>query len=239
MLPPDKWYFKSNQRYRYMLEHVNKVTGDHYLRLIKTEYNDFYTSNVDYIKELCNTNDQYGVPIKSKYADIGDSSPTNLRYLFFSLLIVDDIKKYNLNNIDMIEIGGGYGGLCFFIYKIAEKYDISINSYTIFDLPEPCQLQKKYLDAVGINGVNAYHLDEYSDIKSDSFLVSTYAFSEIPNEIQKQYSEQIINPYTKYGFIAWNNIPVYPFVNNSDIHDEPERPLTSKRNKFVRFNPKC
>ena len=51
------------------------------------------------------------------------------------------MKKYKLNNIDIIEIGG-YGGLCLFIHNIAPLYEININSYTIFDLLEPSLLQK-------------------------------------------------------------------------------------------------
>jgi hypothetical protein len=62
------------------------------------------------------------------------------------LLILDHIKKNLLNNIDLVEICGGYGGLCLFIFKLSILFNISINSYTIFDLSEPMILQKKYLN---------------------------------------------------------------------------------------------
>ena len=56
--------------------------------------------------------------------------------------------------------------------------------------------------------------------------------------IQKEYSEKIINQKTNFGFIAWNAIPVYNFVENSIIEKEREYPLTGDRaNYYVRYYP--
>ena len=164
-------------------------------------------------------------------------SPSNLRYLLHSLLFLEDMKKYKLNNIDIIEIGGGYGGLSFFIHNIAPLYEININSYIIFDLLEASLLQEKYLNALNIKNVHFNQLDNVDNLKNNSFLISTYAFSEIPMSIQKDYSEKILNPYTNFGFIAWNNIPVYNFVENSIIEYEREYPLTGPYNYYVKYYP--
>ena len=144
-------------------------------------------------------------------------SPSNLRYLLHSLLILEDMKKYKLNNVDIIEIGGGYGGLCFFIHSIAQLYEININSYTIFDLLEPSLLQEKYLNVLNIEKVDFCQLDNFNNLKNNSFLISNYAFSEISKELQTEYIEKIINPYTTFGFLTWNFISVYDFVENSII----------------------
>ena len=122
-----------------------------------------------------------------------------------------------LNNIDIIEIGGGYGGLCFFINKLANLFNINVNTYTIFDLPEALQLQKKYLtDELNVINLNFAEINNFTNIKENSFLVSTYAFSEIPLDLQKDYTNKILNPYTSHGFLAWNFIDIYPFIDNTN-----------------------
>merc|ERR1711991_743560 len=133
-------------------------------------------------------------------------SPTNLRYILHCLLILEEMKKNKLNYVDIIEIGGGYGGLCFFIHRIAKIYEININSYTIFDLLEASLLQEKYLNTLNVKNTYFCQLDNFANLKSNSYLVSTYAFSEIPISIQEEYSKKILNPYTNFGFIAWNSI---------------------------------
>jgi len=165
-------------------------------------------------------------------------SPTNLRYILHSLLILEDMKKYKLNNVDIIEIGGGYGGLCFFIHNIAPLYEIKINSYTIFDLSEVSLLQEKYLNELNIKKVCFYQLDNFNNLKNNSFLISNYAFSEISMSIQNEYSKKIINPYTNFGFITWNAITVYNFVENNIIEKEKEYPIKGYFNYFVRYYPK-
>jgi hypothetical protein len=147
------------------------------------------------------------------------------------------MKECTLNNIDIIEIGGGYGGLCFFMYKLAKLFNITINTYAIFDLPNPLMLQKKYLEKVNINGVNFVELDSIKNINENSFLISNYAFSEISFDLRQKYSISVLNPYTSHGFLAWNNIPVYSFVDKKDLLVEDEYPLTSGINKYVRYKP--
>ena len=236
-LQPEKWNFKKCDSYTYMLEHVNFDQGKQYLNVIKNKFNEFYKNNLEFLKKLCNLNDKYGKTNKHPFEDFMACSPTNLRYILLSLLILEDMKKYKLNNIDIIEIGGGYGGLCFFIHNIAPLYEININSYTIFDLLEASLLQERYLNALNIKKTYFYQLDNFHNLKNNSFLISTYAFSEIPMSIQKEYSEKIINPKTNFGFIAWNDIPVYNFVENRIIEKEKEYPLTGKHNNYVRYYP--
>ena len=238
-LEPEKWYFKSNDNYTYMLEHVNSEHGKEYLKAIIENFKSFYENNLNFLIDLCNLNDKYGKTNKVEYKDFMKCSPTNLRYILHSLLILEYMKKSKLNELNIIEIGGGYGGLCFFINKIAEKFEIKINSYIIFDLQEASNLQKKYLDALSIENIKFYQLSNYSTLYENSFLISTYAFSEIPLEIQKEYTKKIINPFTNFGWIAWNNIPVYKFVENSIIDTEEELPKQShhKYNCFVKYYP--
>ena len=232
-------YFKSSDDYTYMCEHVNNMQGNEYLNFIRSKFSTFYENNLDLLIEKCQLNDKYGKTKKNNFDNFTSCSPSNLRYILHTLLILEDMKKYNLNNIDIIEIGGGYGGLCFFVNSLAPLYNINIKSYTIFDLLEPSLLQEKYLNALNINNVNFYQLDNFKTLNKNSFLISTYAFSEISMSIQNKYSEKIINPYTNFGFISWNDISLYNFVENSIIEKEKEYPLTGgKYNYYVRYYPK-
>lgn len=238
LLKPEEWNFKSNRDYKSILEHCDINTGKQYLNVIKDKFKFFYDFNIDNLKHICELNDKYGSTNKYQIDDFMNCSPSNLRYILHSLLILEDMKKYKLKNVDIIEIGGGYGGLCVFIIHIAPLYGITVNSYTIFDLLEASLLQKKYLNALNIEKINCCHLDKFDNLKNDSFLISNYAFSEISLELQKQYTEKVINPYTKYGFLAWNFISVYDFVENSIIEKEKEYPQTGRgSNYYVRYYP--
>ena len=239
-LNPEEWNFKNNNNYKEILEHIDHNLGKQYLNIIKNNFKQFYESNFDTLKNICNLNDKYGKTTKYQFENFITCSPTNLRYLLHSLLFLEDIKKYKLNNIDIIEIGGGYGGLCFFIHNIAPLYEININSYTIFDLLEASLLQEKYLNMLNIKKVKFCQLDNFNNLKNNSFLISNYAFSEISKELQTKYIEKIINPYTTFGFLVWNFIDVYNFVENSIIEKETEYPQSQygkTSNYYVRYYP--
>jgi len=236
-LSPEQWYFKSDNNYKGILEHVSPSLGSQYLRIIQQKFPEFYQTHSSMLSELCSFNDLYGKTTKVEYAGFANCSPSNLRYILHSLLVLEDMKKYGLREVDVIEIGGGYGGLCLFLQKLSPLYDIKLNSYGIFDLPEASQLQKRYLRALGVE-VNIFQLDgDMSGIKTNSFLISNYAFSEIRMDLQEKYISQVINPYTKFGFLAWNHSELYHFVENSVIEREIEYPQTSDGfpNQYVRY----
>ena len=79
--------FKSNSDYRDVLEHVNKEQGDAYLNLI---LNDGVIPK-ESIKEFCELNDKIGNPVKNNFV-FGDASPTSLRYIYHSSLILSYLK---------------------------------------------------------------------------------------------------------------------------------------------------
>ena len=151
------------------------------------------------------------------------------------------MQKHNLNNIDIIEIGGGYGGLSFYLHHMSLLFNITIKSYTIFDLPDISKLQKVYLEALNAdNDMNFYQIDNYKDLKPNSFLIANYSYSEIAMHLQKEYTKKILNPYVSYGFLVWNFIPIYDFIDNKIISSELEVPDTSGNatNYYITFIPK-
>ncbi len=228
--------FKSNKTYQSVLEHTDQRSGILYLDCIKNEFKTVYEMNKQLLIDLCFQNDKYGKAIKSSINTFCVCSPSNLRYIYHSFLILSNIQKNKIYDVDIVEIGGGYGGLCFFIHNLASLFNIKIKSYIIFDLKEVSILQKRYLKIHNID-INTYHIDDDWSLNKHSYLISNYAFSEIPNELQVQYTEKILNKYISYGFLVWNFIPIYDFIENKKILVENERPSGESKNKFVYFTP--
>jgi hypothetical protein len=236
-LDPLNWSFKSDVRYTWVLEHVSSEQGYKYLECIKNEFGEFYNNNKEKLIEFSCTNDFLGRTIKTSFRDFCECSPTNLRYIYHGLLALQHTKyKYN-EAINIVEIGGGYGGLCYFIYKLAELQNIPIASYTIFDLPVIIDLQKKYLSVFKID-INTYSLYDNFILINNSYFISNYAFTEIADNLRKEYQEKVIS-YCNHGFVVWNHLDnVYNFTTGGTLSIEHERPQTAyqtRNNLFVKF----
>jgi hypothetical protein len=225
--------FKSNPDYTYMLEHVSEIQGRQYLECILTLTNITTESIIDF----CALNDSVGDPVKQIYNGYllnKSVSPSSLRYIYHAHLILTQMKA--VGNVDVVEVGGGYGGLCLAVHYFASKYGVSINSYRMCDLPNIIRLQKIYLDSIpsapSVEFVDATSYGE--NIKCDNmFLISNYCFSEISRKNQDIYRQKLF-PKVSHGFMAWNNIPVYDFGFTTRI--VPEIPNTGgELNKYVYF----
>jgi hypothetical protein len=222
--------FKNHPSYTYMLEHVSSDLGNKYLKYIRM--NTKFT--IKDVVSFCNLNDSFGNPNTVEYG-IVTTSPTSLRYIYIAHLILEHFKSLNLPVIDIVEIGGGYGGLCLAIHYFSEKYNLKINSYKIIDLAPIIKLQQIYVSKMNPN-INVEYIDAAtfgSNIVDNNLcLVSTYCFSEIPLELQHSYVSTLF-PKVSHGFIAWNAIPVYDIGYVCRIEDEV--PNTAPNNKFVYF----
>ena len=237
----NEWDFKSNSEYTQILENLGKYYGNLYLQQLKKQFPKFFYKHKKYLTEVCELNDLYGKPNKRPFVSFIPCSATNLRYILHSLLILTFMSNHALNNLDIIEIGGGYGGLSLFMHKISPLFKINITSYTIIDLPEISLLQKTYLDALDMSkNMHFYNINNYKNLKENSFLISNYAYSEISIELQQEYTEKILNPYVSYGFLVWNYIEIYDFIKSKIILKEYEEPDTSHNNTnyYVTILPK-
>jgi SAM-dependent MidA family methyltransferase len=159
-----------------------------------------------------------------------------LRYLYHAHLILTHLKSSSLT--DIVEIGGGYGGLYLAIDFLYTKYDVEIKSYSIIDLEIATNLQKKYISNFNTKIPVFFYKSQLfgADIdKKDLFLISNYCFSEINMDLQKKYVEILFNKVV-HGFMCWNFIPVYDFGFSTTIESE-NVPYSSNSltNKFVRF----
>jgi len=223
----------------YMLEHINRNFGELYLKNLLLD-----DVSLELIKEISLFNDSYGDPKKEKYfvrtlnydTEL-NISPSTLRYIRHAFDICNMIEESKLDNINIIEIGGGYGGLCLVLNILAKKRNINITNYFIYDLLEVQNLQKFYLSNfefiqnVVFKDSNSYGAD--LDSKSNSFLVSNYAISEIPREFRLKYLKNLI-PNIKRAYFVWNTDTIEDLPINR-ISIESEIPNTGKDNKIIRI----
>lgn len=179
--------FKAYPQYRRVLEHVSHKQGLEYLDEIKL--------NLIQSMPLFSTNDLIGKPRMFYYSAIHkDISPTTLRYI----KVLSDLMTIfgKLDGLDIIEVGGGYGGQCKIIHDIAKP-----KSYTIVDLPDVLRLCKKYLEIHGIK--NVIYKDYTDSFDCYDLFISNYAFTEIDKKYQMIYADNIIKRSDR-GYMTCN-----------------------------------
>ena len=203
--------FKRDPDYTYMLEHTSPSLGEHYVTLLLNEYEDALGRlNWEEVK----LNDKYGGTTKYNFTRLSsfckggtDFSPTTIHYLYLSLRMLKDLKKYQENEIDVLEIGGGYGGQCYMFYVISNFYNIDIKSYTLIDLNYAISLQRKYISKLGLANVKFLPCDEFDDLKSEiknvDYVISNYALSEMSSNWSEKYLNDIVKK-SKHGFFQFN-----------------------------------
>lgn len=213
--------FKRHPDFIPILEHVTFEQGLGYIEEIKKG------NLLNHIKDFV-TNDLIGKPRTYFYPELEiEISPTTLRYI---KVLADLINLFgNLDILNIIEIGCGYGGQCKIINDIAKP-----RSYTIVDLPGVLRLSKKYLRLQDIENVISRYIDNDDKIHYD-LCISNYAFSEISRNYQDFYAEIIIKNsdmgYITCNFIAPENLTreeIFALKSNHTVY--PEKPLTGDGN---------
>lgn len=213
---------------------VEKEWGYKYCDQIQKEFPDFvnivHKGILDSIFIKLTT---FGKP-DNFYSDIlkKNLSANTSRYIYHALLIQKYIyEKYKNISIDIVEIGGGYGGLAFWLQVLNKN----ISKYYICDLPVITQFQYKCL--LYFDTECEFILNPLEFTKSDRplFCISNYGFSEFNINYQNMYTETIIKKATN-GFMIWNNwTGIYKFTDNI-ITQENERPcFEGTPNLFLYF----
>jgi len=153
------------------------------------------------------------------------------RYIYHALVIHKYINTKFNSNIDILEIGGGYGGLCYWL----QVFCSTINTYTIIDLEEANHLQKYYLNQVNTPGITISNVDNFSKSSRPLFIISNYGYSEFNEFYQTLYKNTILK-VADGGFMVWNNWS--GIINFTDLQMiiEKERPeFPDCPNKFIYF----
>lgn len=211
--------FKTNRDYNTILEHVSYDDGIRYLEIIKNKYPQLISKFSEYQK-----NDSVGNPKTFDFENFGKFSPTTLRYV---KVLGDLIEKFgNLDGMNIVEVGGGYGGQCKIILDT-----FKIQTYTIFDLPQVIKLQKKYLDRFNYpqNSIFFKTLDEELSFTKIDLFISNYAYTECIKEIRDMYFDKLIS-FSSNGYMIANQLSqkileeeiLNKIKNSKQYKEEPE-----------------
>ena len=181
--------FRRSYRYKVILEHLSYKQGMAYLQTLQERKPDM--SN---LMQLAGINDAVGNPKVFEYGPFLKSSPTTLRYLKVS----SDIGLLFDRELDSVaEIGAGYGGQASILFQTHV-----IREYFIFDLLPAQSLIRKYLDHVNCPGLISM-IDLNQDIDEISLVISNYAFSELPRDLQLEYCKKVLQK-SKRGYMTMN-----------------------------------
>lgn len=222
--------WKSHGDTKYMLEHVNERHARVYLDLATK----FLTR--DQIQHICKINDTVGGSNAHEIDGIF-ASPSSTRYVSHALDICEQIKRKKLQNVCIVEVGGGYGGLALVLSEVSKIMDVEIDQYVIYDLPGVCELQKFYLD---------HHNLEYNVVWNDSasfgsdlntgnriFLVSAYCISELDSNLRKKYLENLLSKVSG-AYLVWN-LESLEDLQPHTFEVTEEVPQTGTVNKIIKM----
>ncbi len=229
--------FKRNAAYNEILEHVSYELGSDYLRIVQ---NAPYNMTDADVRAYVDYNDRIGDPVRGTYTGRNGTtivaSPSSLRYIYHALLIVRELASKGSRRI--VEVGGGYGGLCAAIHYFAKMIGLQIESYAIIDLPAVNVLIDKYLRA--INPAIRYSLYDAArggeDVPgTDLFFISNYCFTEIQEQYRRAYIEKLLSKVWD-GFIIWQTGLIglnYDIPFNKSVEEEVPQTSKYEKNYFV------
>jgi len=219
-----------------MMEHVSYGMGIQFLEKIEREY----PLIINRFAQI-SAQDRVGNPIPCDFPLIGSIAPTTLRYLKIAGDLVSLFPQ--LAQMNILEIGGGYGGQCKMVYDTA-----GFASYTNVDLPECLALFSKYLKVFEISPLACISHDELDQLRTYDLVISNYALSEIDREEQAGYLEKIRS--IPRGYVTYNNptrFGLSPYTleefialitrEGRSIAVNPEDPLTGEGNFLVVWRP--
>ena len=230
----DKLFCKFRNRldYKWVMDNVSEHIGLECLEIVERDNPKL----LSYLHKFAKS-DLIGGPKTFKYDKFNiQLNSATCRYI---KILSDLINIFgSLNDLNIVEIGGGYGGQCKIIYDVFKP-----KSYTIVDLHEPLLVTKKYLSYYKIYPTLRQTTDD-SKIEYD-LCISNYAYSEIDRPYQDFYLENIIS-YTPKGYMIWNFIGQRSEVNAMTVEEFIEKikheclvleemPLTGS-NKLIVWN---
>jgi len=185
--------FRRNRHYRLVLEHTTYDQGKQYL-----DYLLGCGTNPSDIREIVQMGDIIGTPYRFDYSGFGLLSPSSLRYMAIGRYIRDRFGADLGHRI--CEIGVGYGGQLLVLDQLC-----SFSVCDLYDLPPVLKLSERYLESHQMR--NSYSLRLLNQTILDysyDFVLSSYAFSELPRVTQILYVRKILST-AKRGLLIMNS----------------------------------
>lgn len=194
--------FKKNEKYRPILEGGPKDLFDTYLNHIEElESSNMFFENLEKFR----INDSVGNPDLYEDSRIGKFSGSTLKFAFNAIEIIDFIntKGKGISSIkNIVEIGGGYGGLCLILSGF-----IDFDSYTLVDLPAVCKLVDKYVQQFPqldgkVKTISCNEVDE-NTFESIDLCIAINSLSECDLKTQMSYFLNMISK-SNYSYLVRN-----------------------------------
>ena len=185
--------FRRNFYYRQILEHVNYQLGLKYFNLLSEQSKRTLIKNREIVALS-----KIGAPRRYFFPKLGLISPTVIRYQYVS----QELKRLFGDSFgtSVVEIGVGFGGQ---LVVLARNFRII--SYAIFDLPQVINLTHKVVVASGESEKIIKDCDINEPfIENCELVISNYAFSELPKEIQSGYIEGVLKN-ARRGYLIMNS----------------------------------
>jgi len=229
-----------------MLEHVKRYEAEQYEQ-IAIMMSKNYSVNIPW--EEIVRNDSVGSPLTYPLKSRPNMNicPTTCRYLVLGMKALQHASTFE-KELNIIEVGGGYGGQCCVILRLASIFGMYVKSYTILDLREANLLQNKFIQCqLSENDKSRVRCMCISDegvrrlLQPGSFFFSAYAYSEISESIQMSYNV-FLSDLIHHGFLVWNNKKpptdgFFRMINKqrNEVDVLEERPLTGPFNVIYQF----
>jgi putative sugar O-methyltransferase len=172
--------FRSNAKYANILISGVKWHGEKYLERVQNELPELLDKLDDFRK-----NDSVGSPQVFKYGEHGNFSPQTLRYMNTLLELKQKFGK--MNNWSIVELGGGYGGLCHTIFC-----DVPYRKYTFYEVPPAVKLAQKVLEELKVKRVTFREPEDFDDSEIHDLFISEYTLSEFDEEGIELYLNRLV-----------------------------------------------
>lgn len=185
--------FRRAYSYRMILEHVNFQLGYQYSSRLTPTTIAFYLNDPT-LKNLS----KVGSPRVYYYPRLGWISPTVIRYLYVNQRVLDLFSSKGVQKVG--EIGIGFGGQ----FAITSK-SLRLTEYALYDLPVVLSLSEKTIGKANLlNG--SFKQQSIDPVVPNSYdlVISNYAFSELPAEVQRDYISKIFKN-TPCGYLTMNS----------------------------------
>jgi putative sugar O-methyltransferase len=175
-----------------VLEHVNPELGRRYLEEIARR-SGFHPDWKEFRR-----NDERGGARLVEYDGAGSISPSTVRYV----KVLADLQTHfgDLDGLSMCEIGVGYGGQCRIVHAGAAPAE-----YWLVDLEPVQMLARRYLDGYVLRGTLRYRTMNELEVRRWDLVVSNYAFSELPREVQEVYMDKVLLRCAR-GYLTMNEL---------------------------------
>jgi putative sugar O-methyltransferase len=155
------------------------------------------SSNPDIVKNMedFRKNDTIGGPMVYNYQKYGYFSPNTLRYVN----TLYELKEYfgNIDDLSIVEFGGGYGGLCNVMSN-----SVKWKKYTFVEIKETLELAKKVFLNSKVENVSCVLPGEVDPEEKYDLFISEFGFCELNEEGVDKYIHILKN--SKRAYLSMN-----------------------------------